>query len=55
MSTRRRLLVLRTYENGRLAVMPDTTPEQRELRKEVRGFILAIDKILSHKEDDERD
>ena len=55
MSTRRRLGVLRVYENGRLAVMPDTTPAQRELRKEVRDFILAIDEILSHKEGEEID
>lgn len=52
MSTRRRLEVLRVYENGRLAVMPDRTAFQRELRKEVRDFILAIDEILSHEEED---
>ena len=55
MSTRRRLLVLRVYENGRLAVMPDNTPAQRELRKEIRDFILKIDEILDHKENDEND
>ena len=55
MSTRRRLLVLRVYENGRLAVMPDNTPAQRELRKEIRDFILKIDEILDHKEDDDND
>ena len=55
MSTRRRLLVLRVYENGRLAVMPDNTPAQRELRKEIRDFILKIDEILSHKEDEKDD
>ena len=55
MSTRKRLGVLRVYENGRLAVMPDHTPAQRELRKEVRDFILAIDEILSHKEEDDND
>jgi len=47
MSTRRRLEVLRVYENGRLAIMPDRTAFQRELRTEVRDFILAIDEILS--------
>ena len=52
MSTRRRLEVLRIYENGRLAIMPDKTQPQRELRKEVRDFILAIDEILSHEEED---
>ena len=55
MSTRRRLEALRVYENGRLAVMPDNTQAQRELRKEVRDFILAIDEILSHKEGEEID
>ena len=55
MSTRRRLEVLRVYENGRLAVMPDNTPAQRELRKEVRDFILKIDEILSHMEEDDND
>ena len=55
MSTRRRLEVLRVYENGRLATMPDNTPAQRELRKEVIDFILAIDEILSHKEEDDND
>ena len=53
MSTRRRLAVLRIYENGRLAVMPDRTPAQRELRKEVRDFILMIDEILGHEEEDD--
>ena len=52
MSTRGRLAVLRVYENSRLAVMPDNTPAQRELRKEVRDFILAIDEILEHEEED---
>ena len=52
MSTRRRLKVLRIYENGRLATLPDNTPAQREVRKEVRDFILAIDEILSHEEED---
>ena len=55
MSTRRRLEVLRIEQNGRLAVMPDNTPAQRELRKEVRDFILAIDEILSHEEEDDND
>ena len=55
MSTRRRLEVLRVYENGRLAVMPDNTQAQRELRKEVRDFILEIDEILSHEEEDDNE
>ena len=55
MSTRRRLSVLRVYENGRLATMPDNTSAQRELRKEVRDFILEIDEILSHEEEDDND
>lgn len=55
MRTRGRLEVLRLYENGRLATLPDNTQEQREIRKEVRDFILAIDEILSHKWDDEID
>ena len=53
MSTRRRLGVLRIYENGRLATLPDNTPAQREVRKEVRDFILAIDEILQHGEDED--
>ena len=55
MNTRRRLQVLKVSENGRLAIMPDNTPAQRELRKEIRDFILKIDEILDHKEDDEND
>ena len=55
MSTRRRLEVLRVYENGRLAIMPDNTPAQRELRKEVIDIIQAIDEILSHQEEDDND
>ena len=55
MSTRRRLQVLKGSENGRLAIMPDNTPEQRAARREVVRIILLIDEILSHKEDDEND
>ena len=55
MSTRRRLEALRVYENGRLAIMSDNTPAQRELRKEVRDFILEIDEILSHEEEDDNE
>ena len=52
MSTRRRLEVLRVALNGRLCVMMDKTQTQRELRKQIVGFILDIDEILSHKEED---
>ena len=55
MNTRRRLAVLRIAENGRLATLPDATEAQRAIRCEVIDFILKIDDILSHKEDDESD
>ena len=55
MNTRRRLQVLKVSENGRLAIMPDKTPEQRAARREVARIILLIDEILSHEEDVESD
>ena len=55
MNTRRRLAVLRIAENGRLATLPDATEAQRTVRREVRDFILKIDEILSHEENDESD
>ena len=55
MNTRRRLAVLRIAENGRLATLPDATEAQRAVRREARDFILKIDDILSHKEDEKDD
>ena len=55
MNTRRRLAVLRIAENGRLATLPDATEAQRAVRREIMDFILKIDEILSHKENDESD
>lgn len=55
MDTRRRLAVLRIAENGRLATLPDVTEAQRAIRREVRDFILKIDEILSHEENEKDD
>lgn len=52
---RDRVLQERKLQNFKLSRYPDATEDQRRLRIEVQGFILALDYILEANSNDKED